>query len=126
MQRWLGRASAVLVGLLGHVGAILFVATIEASALVRDRVGITISRGADVGVSYGVAAVCGVLVAAVGFHRCRYLLVSVAVLVGQLFLLRGFTALGHIVAWLIGVAVAVSVSHVPPNRAAPLGPPTGG
>lgn len=119
VQRWLGRASAVLIGVLGHVGATLFVATLQASALVRDRVGVGVSRGAEVGVSYGVAAVCGVLVAAVNVHRRRYVVISIVVLAGQLLLLRGFTAFGHIVAWLLGVAVAVVLAHVPPDPAPP-------
>ena len=113
LQRWLGRASLLVVAVLGHVGATLFVATMEITQLAKGRVGFSIAVSPDVGVSYGLAAVAGVLVIRVaGTWRRRYVIASLIVIVGQLLILRNFTGLGHLTAWLIGLAVAVPVSNV--------------
>jgi hypothetical protein len=113
LQRWLGRASLFVVAVLGHVGATLFVATMEITQLAKGRVGFSIAVSPDVGVSYGLAAVAGVLVIRVaGTWRRRYVIASLIVIVGQLLILRNFTGLGHLTAWLIGLAVAVPVSNV--------------
>ena len=113
LQRWLGRASVLIVGVLGHVGATLFVATMEITQLAKGRVGFSIAVRPDVGVSYGLAAVAGILVAEVPAPwRRRYLMASLIVIVGQFLILRNFTGLGHLTAWLIGLAMAVPVSHV--------------
>jgi len=113
LQRWLGRASLFVVAVLGHVGATLFVATMEITQLAKGRVGFSIAVSPDVGVSYGLAAVAGVLVVRVaGTWRRRYVIASLIVIVGQLLILRNFTGLGHLTAWLIGLAVAVPVSNV--------------
>jgi hypothetical protein len=113
LQRWLGRASALVIGGLGHVGATLFVATIEIMQLAKGRVGFSIAVSPDVGVSYGLAAVAGVLVVRVAeTWRRRYVVASLIVIVGQFLVLRNFTGLGHLTAWLIGLAVAVPVSSV--------------
>lgn len=112
LQRWLGRASAIVVGVLGHVGATLFVATMEITSLAKGQVGFSIAVSPDVGSSYGLAAVAGVLTVRVaGRWRRRYVIASLIVIVGQLFILRNFTGLGHVTAWLIGLAVAVPVSR---------------
>ena len=114
LQRWLGRASAIVVGVLGHVGATLFVATMEITELAKGRIGFRIAVRPDVGVSYGLAAVAAVLVVRVSAHwRRRYVLASLVVIVGQFLILRNFTGLGHLIAWLIGLAVAVPVGRVP-------------
>jgi hypothetical protein len=113
LQRWLGRGSAVVVGVLGHVGATLFVATMEVTQLAKGRVGFSIAASPDIGVSYGLAAVAGILVARVGPRwRRRYVIASLIVIVGQFLILRNFTGLGHLTAWLIGLAIAVPVSHL--------------
>ena len=113
LQRWLGRATLFVVAVLGHVGATLFVATMELTELAKGRVGLSIAVRPDVGVSYGLAAVAGVLVIRVaGTWRRRYVIASLIVIVGQLLILRNFTGLGHLTAWLIGLAVAVPVSNV--------------
>src|ERR1035437_4799614 len=113
LQRWLGRATLFVVAVLGHVGATLFVATMEITQLAKGRVGFSIAVSPDVGVSYGLAAVAGVLVIRVaGTWRRRYVVASLIVIVGQLLILRNFTGLGHLTAWLIGLAVAVPVSNV--------------
>jgi hypothetical protein len=113
LQRWLGRVSALVVGVLGHVGATLFVATMELTELAKGRVGFSIAVSPDVGVSYGLAAVAGILVARVPeTWRRRYVIASGVVIIGQFFILRNFTGLGHLTAWLIGLAIAVPLSHL--------------
>ena len=117
LQRWLGRASALVIGVLGHVGATLFVATIEITQLAKGRVGFSIAVSPDVGVSYGLAAVAGILIVRVAeTWRRRYIIASLIVIIGQFLILRNFTGLGHLTAWLIGLAVAVPVSRVMRNQ----------
>jgi len=112
LQRWLGRTSVIVVGVLGHVGATLFVATMEITELAKGRVGFRIALRPDVGVSYALAAVAGVLVVHIAATwRRRYVLMSLVVIVGQFFILGNFTGLGHVTAWLIGLAVAVPVAR---------------
>ena len=112
LQRWLGRASVIVVGVLGHVGATLFVATMEITQIAKGRVGFSIAGRPDVGVSYGLAAALGVLVVRVSPRWRRwYVLASLIVFTGQFFIVQSFTGLGHLTAWLIGLAVAVPVSH---------------
>lgn len=117
LQLWLGRASVIVVGVLGHVGATLFVATMEITEIAKGRAGFRLALRPDVGVSYALAAVAGVLVVRVAHTwRRRYVAVSLVVVVGQFFILNNFTALGHVTAWLIGLAVAVPVSSVARTR----------
>ena len=83
----------------------------------KGRVGFSIAVSPDVGVSYGLAAVAGVLVVRVpGAWRRRYVIASLVVIVGQFLILRNFTGLGHLTAWLIGLAVAVPVSNAMGTR----------
>jgi hypothetical protein len=113
LQRWLGRASALVVGVLGHVGATLFVATMEIMQLAKGRIGFSIATSPDVGVSYGLAAVAGILVVRVSkTWRRPFIIASLIVILGQFLILRNFTGLGHLTAWLIGLAVAIPVSRV--------------
>src|ERR1035437_2868177 len=109
LQRWLGRVSLFVVAVLGHVGATLFVATMEVTELAKGRVGFIAVRP-DVGVSYGLAAAAGVLVVRVSYGlaaaagvlvvrvsdpwRRRYVIASLIVIVGQFLILRNFTGLG--------------------------------
>jgi len=112
LQRWLGRASVIVVAVLGHVGATLFVATMEITEIAKGQVGFSIAGHPDVGVSFGLAAALGVLVVRVGPRwRRLYVMVSLIVFIGQFFIVQSFTGLGHVTAWLIGLAVAVPVSH---------------
>jgi ABC-type maltose transport system permease subunit len=67
----------------------------------------------SLGVSFGLAAVAGLLVIRVADRwRRRYVAASLVIIVGQFFVLQDFTALGHVTAWLIGLAVAVPVGRV--------------
>ena len=79
----------------------------------QGRVGSGIAVRSDVGVSFGLAAVAGLLVIRVADRwRRRYVAASLVIIVGQFFVLQDFTALGHVTAWLIGLAVAVPVGRV--------------
>jgi hypothetical protein len=89
----------------------------ELTELVKGRVGFSIAARPDVGVSYGLAAVAGVLVVRVAdTWRRRYVIASLIVIVGQFLILRNFTGLGHLTAWLIGLAVAAPVSKAMGTR----------
>jgi hypothetical protein len=107
-QRWLGRTPTVIVAVLGHVGATLFVAMLLAAAIDRGLLDPSVARAPDVGVSYGLAAVAGLLVARVP-HRFRgwYALGLVAVAAAPLLVRSTFTDVGHLIAVLIGFALAV-------------------
>jgi hypothetical protein len=107
-QRWLGRAATVIVAVLGHVGATLFVAVLLAAGINDGVVDADLARAPDVGVSYGLAAVAGVLVGRVP-HPWRpwYALGVLAVAGGSLVVDRDFTGVGHVTAVLLGFALAV-------------------
>lgn len=112
VQRWLGRSGLVVVVVLGHVGATLAVMAMEITALYRHIARFDIVVKPDVGVSYGLAAALGVLLAAVPRRwRTAYGLGSLLVVAAQLVLARDFTSLGHTVAWLIGLGLALLVSR---------------
>lgn len=119
-QRWLGRAATLLVALFGHVFATVFVAVLLTAGIAHHQLDRSVARQPDVGVSYGLAAVLGLLayrlptgprrVVALGGTAFVVLLVAVS---------RTFTDLGHLVAWLIGLsmgavgAAAVAGAAVP-------------
>lgn len=106
-QRWLGRLAVVITVVLGHVGATLCVTTAETVALQERWVPETIVNKSDVGVSYGLAAALGLLLTRVPTrYRLVYGLASLAVVVGLILFRSPFSAIGHGLAWLIGVALA--------------------
>jgi hypothetical protein len=107
-QRWLGRAATVIVAVLGHVGATLFVAVLLAAGINDGLVDADVARAPDVGVSYGLAAVAGVLVGRVPRRwRPWYALGVLAVAAGLLVIDPDFTGVGHVTAVLLGFALAV-------------------
>ncbi len=110
-QRWLGRAATVIVAVLGHVGATLFVAVLLAAGINDGVLDADLARAPDVGVSYGLAAVAGVLVGRIPRRwRSWYALGVLAVAAGSLALDRDFTGVGHVTAALLGFAFAVLTS----------------
>lgn len=120
-QRWLGRAATVIVAVLGHVGATLFVAVLLAAGINDGVLDADLARSPDVGVSYGLAAVAGVLVGRVP-RRLRpwYALGVLGVAAGSLMADRDFTGVGHVTAVLLGFALAVLTARRdqgPPERA---------
>ena len=111
LQRWLGRGATVVTGVFGHVGATLFVAVLLITGITRGLVSPAVGFLADVGVSYGMAAVAGLCVIRVPRRwRAWYLTVLIGVLAGGLLLSHTFTDVGHATAFCIGAALAVPVS----------------
>ena len=107
VQRWLGRTATLIMGVLSHVGATVFVATMLTARISRGEASLTVATSADVGVSYGIAGLLGLLAARVPRRwRYAYLGVISATLVAALLASRTFTNLGHLTAWALGLAVA--------------------
>lgn len=100
-----GRLIAVFIT--GHVGATLLVATGLAVALKLGWMPVSVSFAADVGMSYGAAAVLGGLTTAIP-ERWRPAWIGwwVSVAVGTAALCSCFTDVGHAVALLLGMLVA--------------------
>ena len=127
-QRWLGRAATVIVAVLGHVGATLFVAVLLAAGINDGLIDADVARAPDVGVSYGLAAVAGLLVARVPRRRRPwYALGLLAFAVAPLLADPDFTGIGHVTAVLLGFALAVLVNQAahrarPPEPADRIGP----
>lgn len=107
VQRWLGWKASVLAGGLGHVGATLFVASILLTGINRGTVDLRVATESDVGISYGLASVAGVLVARVPRGWLPLYLASMGgYLVYGLVVDRSSTAVGHVAAFGIGSALA--------------------
>jgi Rhomboid-like protein len=107
-QRWLGRAATVIVAVLGHVGATLFVAMLLAAGIAHGQLNPAVARAPDVGVSYGLAAVAGLLAARIPARRRGwYVLALLAITAGPLLVRPNFTDLGHTTAVLLGFALAL-------------------
>ena len=116
-QRWLGRASTVIVAALGHVGVTLFVAVLLAAGIHAGRLSPALARAQDVGVSYAVMTVAGLLVARVPrWLRPWYMGGLLAFTVVPLLLDPDFTAVGHLTAVLLGFALAVLVTSGPSRQ----------
>jgi hypothetical protein len=112
LQHWLGRAATIITAVFGHIGATLFVATILAAGIAKGRITTSTAHVADVGASYGLATVAGLLVARVPRRwRTLYTTAISALLAAVLLLDRTFTDLGHAVAWLIGLGLALLVTR---------------
>lgn len=106
-QRWLGRTATVVVGVIGHVGATLLVATLLVVGVRHGRLDPSVTRAPDVGVSYGLLCLAGLLVPRVQRRwRLPYVLLLVAATVGGLTWHATFTDVGHLVSLLIGLGLA--------------------
>ena len=107
-QRWLGRAATVIVAVLGHVGVTLFVAVLLAAGIDDGRLSPTLARTEDVGVSYALATLAGLLVGRVP-RRLRpwYAAGLLVLVVGALVIGPDFTDVGHLTGVLLGFALAV-------------------
>jgi hypothetical protein len=126
-QRWLGRTATVVAGVLGHVGATLLVATLLVAGVRHGRLDPSVARTPDVGVSYGLLCVAGLLTARV--PRGRWRVGYVVWLVGWTSALVSwratFTDVGHAVSLLIGLglaALAAGAARSVPARPAPDAP----
>jgi len=121
VQRWLGRAGVLVATVLGHVGATLFVATVLSAGLAKGRIALAEASATDVGVSYALVTVLGLLVARTDGARRRWYAAGLSLyFVGSLLIVRSFTDLGHLVAWVLGLSLAVLVSRA--GRVAAVGP----
>ncbi len=108
LQRFVGRLGAVVIGLLGHVGAGLVVAAAVGWAIVHGVADDAQARVTDVGVSYVLATAMAFLVLAVPRRwRRTYLLATAAVWLVPAAITRTFTDLGHATALAIGLLLAL-------------------
>lgn len=104
-ERWLGTLRWAIVFATGHIGASLLTAAGLWVAIRVDAVDESVSRSADVGVSYGFLAVTAVLVYRLPRRlRLPYVAVLGGYLVIALFARGTFTDVGHLLALLIGFA----------------------
>lgn len=108
-QRWLGRAATVIMGVLTHVGTTVFVATMLAARIHRgEAASLADATSADVGVSYGLAGLAGLITIRLPDRWRRATVVATTlVLVGTLLASRTFTNLGHLAAWTFGLGIAL-------------------
>jgi Mn2+/Fe2+ NRAMP family transporter len=117
VQRWLGRAATVIAAVLGHVGVTLFVAVLLAAGIDDGRVSPTLATAEDVGVSYAVTTLAGLLVGRVPRRRRPWYAAGLlALVVGALVIGPDFTDVGHLTAVLLGFAFAVLAAR---GRGAP-------
>lgn len=108
----MGAGRLVRVFLAGHIGATLLVAAGLWLGVEAGWVPESVRWAEDVGVSYGAMAVVGALVAAVP-HRwwIGWAAVWFVVAVGGVLIGRTFTHVGHLVAFIIGVAAGFCMIH---------------
>ncbi len=106
-QRFIGRAGALVVGLAGHVGATIIVATALASGIFHHLVDPSVRTATDVGVSYVLACSMGFLTLFVPEGR-RWLWSAGLALLWLLpgAVARSFTDAGHATALSIGWLMA--------------------
>ncbi len=116
LQRWLGRAAAVVVLTLGHVGATLLVATFLTSELTHGAISRSVTRAPDVGFSYALVTALGVLSARVPARWSPwYTGVLTALFLMMLVVSQTFTDLGHLTAWSLGLGLAVLIRGAGPG-----------
>ena len=107
-QRWLGRLATGFAALLGHVGATVFVAVLLSAGIWHHWVSPTVAHEPDVGVSYGLACLAGLLVMQVPRRwRGGYVGLVVLFFVGPLILRPTFTDVGHTTALVTGFGLAL-------------------
>ncbi|HSP36454.1 MAG TPA: rhomboid-like protein [Frankiaceae bacterium] len=107
-QRWLGRLATVFAALLGHVGATLFVAVLLSAGIWHQWIPPAVAHEPDVGVSYGLACLAGLLVMQVPRRwRGGYVGLVVLFFAGPLILRPTFTDVGHTTALVMGFGLAL-------------------
>ncbi|MCU1590535.1 MAG: hypothetical protein JWP11_1791 [Frankiales bacterium] len=106
VERWRGSLAAALTFVAGHVGATLLVAGWLSAGISLGWVHPS-GHVIDVGVSYGEAALWGLLAARVPRRwRGLYLGGQAAGLLAFLAVRHGFTDIGHLAGWTIGLLLA--------------------
>ena len=104
-ERWLGTRRWAAVFAAGHIGATLLTAAGLWVAIRADAVDESVSRSADVGVSYGFLAVAAMLLYRLPRRwRLPYGVVLAVYIVAALFIRGTFTDAGHLLALAIGFA----------------------
>ncbi|MCW2600904.1 MAG: hypothetical protein JWM02_2733 [Frankiales bacterium] len=105
-QRWVGRAATVLVAAFGHVFATVFVGILVHAGIAHHALSNGVAHEPDVGVSYGLAALVGLMVFRLPqATRRKVAVLGTAALIGFVLVSQTFTDLGHLVAWGIGLAM---------------------
>ncbi|MFC4034086.1 rhomboid-like protein [Streptomyces polygonati] len=119
-ERWLGTARWLLVAALAHVGATLVSQRAVFSGIRAERLPRSLEHTIDIGVSYGLAGIVGVLAYRVPWPwRWGYLAAVLAFFAYPVISRGTFTDLGHLTALLIGLCCwAVT----PPGRTAGAAP----
>jgi hypothetical protein len=125
--RWLGRGPTLVALVFGHVGATLFVATLLLAGVTNGRLDPSVARAPDVGVSYALAGVFGMLAARVPRRwRWAWVLAPTAGLGIVLLVAPDFTAVGHLTALGVGFGLgAVAHRAAAPGRGSGGGPGAG-
>lgn len=107
-SRRIGRLSTAVAALFGHVGATLVVATFLAAGVRRGFVPHSVTTAPDVGVSYALAGMAGLLAAAVPRRwRWVYVVGGLVALVVLISVDTDFTNAGHLLAFATGLGLAV-------------------
>ncbi len=105
VERWIGTTRWIVVFALGHAVTTLVVAGIMWSSIRAGWVHSGVRHVVDVGVSYGFAAIAGLLTYRLTKRAARaYVGVAFGLLLGLLAIDRDFTSLGHLIAFSIGLA----------------------
>ncbi len=103
-ERWLGTWRWLVVFVTGHVGASLLTAVVIWAELQRNWTPTSLTHTVDVGVSYGFAAVLGVLTYRVPPRwRLLYLGAVLGTIAIGLIRIAAFTDIGHVIALGIGL-----------------------
>ncbi len=111
-ERAWGPGRLVATFVLGHVGASVLVFAGLAAGLVAHAFRPGVATATDVGVSYGLLAVLGALLAEPGLPRPGlWQGTAVALVLGAAALGHTFTDVGHLVALLLGLAAGRASAH---------------
>ncbi len=117
-QRWLGRSATVFAAFLGHFTATLAVGVLLFTGIWHGWVPRAVADDPDVGVSYGLACLSGLLILQVPRRwRGWYALANVVFWVGPLIVSPNFTDVGHAIAIALGGGLALLVSRAARARA---------
>ena len=117
-ERWLGTWRWLVVFVTGHVGASLLTAVIIWAELERQMTSASLTRTVDVGASYGLVAILGVLTYRVPTHwRVPYLVAVLGVIAVGMIAGPTFTDIGHVIAFGIGLACRSLVPRTSPAAA---------
>jgi hypothetical protein len=110
-ERWLGIAATVITFFIGHVGATLIVANGLVVALRTGNLARSEAHANDVGMSYGLFCLAGMLTWMMPPRWRWWWIAGLAATAGATTMIVGVpTGVGHVTATLIGFAVSVLVS----------------